>query len=148
MTFEWWHWAIAGIILVVSELVVPAFVLIWFGLGAMLVSLLIAIFPLVDFTGQLALWLLSSVVLIACWFKIFRPGQLKTRAGASDPSVIGEVGLLVRAVGSYERGEVRFQKPILGGEVWSCIADESIATGERVRVIAIEGSLLKVGRAS
>ena len=147
MNFEWWHWAIAGIILVVSELAVPAFVLIWFGLGAMMVSIAIAIFPLTDITSQLALWLLASVVLVACWFKIFKPGQLKTRAGASDPSVIGEVGLIVRPVGSFERGEVRFQKPILGGEVWSCIADETIAVGERVRVIAVEGSLLKVGKA-
>ena len=147
MSIEWWHWAVAGIGLIVSELVVPAFVLIWFGLGALLVAAVFALVPGLVPTAQLALWLLCSILLVVLWFKVFKPGQLKTRAGASDPNVVGEVGLLVRDVAAFERGEVRFQKPILGGEVWPCIADESIAAGVRVRVISVEGSLLKVAKA-
>ncbi|MDP3031641.1 MAG: hypothetical protein Q8N33_06155 [Rhodocyclaceae bacterium] len=42
---------------------------------------------------------------------------------------------------------MRFQKPILGTDVWECIADEAIKSGERVRVLDVEGSFLKVGRA-
>lgn len=144
MTAEWWHWAIAGIALILAELAIPAFVLIWFGLGGLLVAIMLALVPKLSLTSQLAIWLLCSVAFVALWFQVFKPGHLKTRVGASDPDVIGETGLLVRGVAAFERGEVRFQKPILGGEVWSCIADESIAAGERVRVIAVEGSLLKV----
>ncbi|HQR02491.1 MAG: NfeD family protein [Proteobacteria bacterium] len=147
MNFDpyWWHWAVAGIALILLELVIPAFVMIWFGLGALFVALLLAFVP-IGFTTQLGLWLTASVVLTAFWFKVFKPGQLKTRIGASDPHVIGEVGLLGRGVAPFERGEVRFQKPILGGEVWPCIADDTISAGERVRVVAIEGSLLRVAR--
>jgi signal peptidase I len=39
---EWWHWAVSGIVLILAELVVPAFVLVWFGLGALLVALVVA----------------------------------------------------------------------------------------------------------
>ncbi len=38
MQLEWWHWAVTGILLILSELAVPAFVLVWFGLGALLVE--------------------------------------------------------------------------------------------------------------
>jgi membrane-bound ClpP family serine protease len=41
---------------------------------------------------------------------------------------------------------VRFQKPLLGSEEWECVVDEAIAAGERVRVVAMEGSFLKVAR--
>lgn len=141
----WWHWAILGLALIVTELVVPAFVMVWFGLGAMIVALLLAILgDGLSWTGQLACWLVSSTALTAMWFKVFKPGQMKSRAGASNPDVIGEIGLLSRAVAPFERGEVRFQKPILGGDVWPCIADTAIASGSRVKVVAIEGSLLKV----
>jgi hypothetical protein len=42
---------------------------------------------------------------------------------------------------------VRFQKPLVGSEVWECISDETIKSGERVKVLGIEGSFLKVGKA-
>jgi membrane-bound ClpP family serine protease len=42
---------------------------------------------------------------------------------------------------------VRFQRPILGSEEWVCTADAAIAAGERVKVVAVEGSYLKVSKA-
>jgi len=100
----------------------------------------------VELTAQLAVWLVVSVALVACWFKFFKPNMHKTRIGMSDANVLGEIGLLARDVSPFEKGEVRFQKPMVGSDVWPCIADEAIAAGQRVRVLAVEGSLLKVGK--
>lgn len=143
---EWWHWAVAGIGLILAELAIPAFVLVWFGLGALVVALVAATGASTAITGQLALWLAVSLALVALWFRIFKPGMHKTRIGMSDADVVGEIGLLARGVAPFERGEVRFQKPVIGSEVWPCIADEAIAAGERVKVLAVEGSILKVGK--
>lgn len=145
MELEWWHWAVGGIVLIVAELAVPAFVLIWFGLGALVVALAVALSG-VGLTAQLALWLIVSLALVAGWFKVFKPGMHKTRIGMSDANVLGEVGVLVHDVAPFAKGQVRFQKPILGADVWECIADEAIKNGERVRVLDVEGSFLKVGR--
>lgn len=145
MELAWWHWAVGGIVLILAELAVPSFVLIWFGLGALLVALVLAIAG-IGLTVQLALWLLVSLLLVAGWFRVFKPNMHKTRIGMADANVVGEVGVLVREVAPFEKGEVRFQKPILGADVWECIADEAIRNGERVRVLAVEGSFLKVGR--
>jgi membrane protein implicated in regulation of membrane protease activity len=145
MEILWWHWAVGGIALIVAELVVPSFVLIWFGLGALVVALALAVAD-IGLTAQLTLWLAVSLALVAGWFKVFKPGMHKTRIGMADADVVGEVGLLVRDVAPFEKGEVRFQKPILGADVWECIADEAIGSGARVKVLAVEGSFLKVGR--
>ena len=145
MELAWWHWAVGGIVLIIAELAVPSFVLIWFGLGALVVALAVAV-AAIGFTAQLALWLIVSLVLVAAWFKVFKPNMHKTRVGMADANVIGEIGMLVHDVAPFAKGEVRFQKPILGADVWECIADESIKSGERVRVVAVEGSFLKVGR--
>lgn len=146
MQAEWWHWAIGGIILVMAELVIPAFVLIWFGLGGILVAGLLLIAPATGLTMQLLAWLVMSLALVIYWFRFFKPGQHKTRVGMSEASLVGELGVLTREVAPFQRGEVRFQKPMLGSELWPCIADEGIDCGERVRVLAVEGSLLKVGK--
>lgn len=144
---EWWHWAVAGLALILSELVVPAFVLVWFGLGALLVALVVAAFPGVSLTLQIACWTIASIAMVFLWFRIFKPGFHKTRIGMADANVVGEIGLLIQAVGPYAKGRVRFQKPVVGAEVWDCLADEAIKAGERVQVLKIEGSLLRVGPA-
>jgi len=147
MTFEWWMWIVGGITLIIAELAIPAFFVIWFGLGALLVGLLMLLFPELTATAQVATWTLASLALVILWFKVFKQSFQKTRIGTADGEVIGEVGLLVGAVAPFARGKVRFQRPLLGSEEWVCIADAAIAAGERVRVVAVEGSFLKVSKA-
>ena len=146
MEMTWWLWAVTGIVLVLAELAIPAFVLIWFGLGALVVALVVALLPPMSLTVQLSIWLAVSVSLVGLWFKIFKPGIHKTRVGMSAANVIGEIGLLTRDVAPFQNGEVRFQKPMVGSVVWPCMADETIPSGARVKVLAVEGSLLKVGK--
>ena len=145
MHAEWWHWIVGGIVLVLAELVIPSFFIVWFGLGALLTGLLTLAFDL-SVTAQLATWTLASLAMVGLWFRVFKQSFVKTRVGTADGEVIGEIGLLVSAVAPFERGKVRFQRPVLGSEEWVCLADAPIAAGERVKVVAVEGSFLKVSK--
>lgn len=145
MNPEWWHWIVGGIVLVLAELVIPSFFIVWFGLGALLTGLLTLAFDL-SLTAQLATWTLASLAMVGLWFRVFKQSFVKTRVGTADGEVIGEIGLLVSAVAPFERGKVRFQRPVLGSEEWVCLADAPIAAGERVKVVAVEGSFLKVSK--
>ena len=136
---------ILGLALGLSELASGTFFIVWFGLGALLVGLMLLVFPGAGFTAQILLWTLASVALTALWFKVFRRDADKTQSGQAAEA-LGEIGVLVRAVEPFQKGEVRFQKPVMGSEVWTCIADEAIAAGERVRVVTVDGQLLKVGK--
>ena len=149
MNFEWWHWIVLGLTLVVAELAVPAFFVIWFGLGALLVGLALLAVPL-GATAQIGLWVVASVAMVGLWFRVFKGGEYlhsRTRVGQSDGEPIGEIGLMTKPAEPFARGRLRFQKPVLGAEEWECVADAPIAVGERVRVVAIEGSFLKVVKA-
>ncbi|MDD4615604.1 MAG: NfeD family protein [Alphaproteobacteria bacterium] len=147
MLLEWYHWAVLGIVLVASELVVPAFVLVWFGLGGLFVAILLAALPNMSFIAQLLLWMSASIALVILWFKVFKPHVHKTASGRSSAEAIGEVGLLVNNVEPFKKAKVRFQTPLIGSDVWECISDEKIEAGTRVKVVSVEGSLLKVTRA-
>ena len=147
MTLEWWHWEIAGLALVLLELAVPAFFVIWFGFGAMLVGLVLLLAPGLTLSAQIGVWVLASVAMTVLWFRVFKRSQHKTLVGTAAGEVIGEIGLLVSAVAPFERGKVRFQRPVLGAEEWACVAESAIAAGERVRVVSVEGSYVKVAKA-
>lgn len=149
MDLAWWHWMVLGLALGLLELAVASFFIVWFGLGALLVGFALLVFPDMGFGAQMLCWTVASVLMTVVWFQVFRGDANKTRSGQAD-GALGEIGILVRAaeplgVGSG-RGEVRFQKPVMGSDVWPCIADDAIAAGERVRVLAVDGQLLKVGK--
>lgn len=146
MEILWWHWAVGGLVLILAELFIPSFVLIWFGLGALVVALALLLISDLPLTAQLALWLVVSLVLVVFWFKLFHPARHKTRIGMSDANVIGEIGLLTRDVAAFQKGEVRFQKPVLGSEAWPCLCEEAIPAGSRVRITAVEGSFVRVAK--
>ena len=146
MHLEWWAWIVGGIALIVAELAIPSFFVIWFGLGALLVGLLMLALPDLSLTAQLATWTAASLAMVVLWFRVFKPSFQKTRIGTWAGEAIGEIGLLVAAVAPFERGKVRFQRPVLGSEEWVCVADSPIAAGERVKVITVEGSFLTVGK--
>ena len=147
MTLEWWHWEIAGLALVLLELAVPAFFVIWFGFGAMLVGLVLLLAPGLALSAQIGVWVLASVAMTVLWFRVFKRSQHKTLVGTAAGEVIGEIGLLVSAVAPFERGKVRFQRPLLGADEWACVAESAIAAGERVKVVSVEGSYVKVTKA-
>lgn len=143
MDLLWWHWVVVGLALGMGELALGSFFVIWFGLGAILVGLVLALIPELPFAGQVILWTVSSVVFAVLWFRVLRQQLGGTHAGQSH-DVIGEIGVLVSAVEPFQRGEVRFQKPLMGAEAWPCISDSAIKAGQRVRVASVDGQLLKV----
>jgi hypothetical protein len=144
MTLLWHHWAILGVLLIVTELVIPTLVLVWFGLGALIVALLMAAIPSLEFVPQLLVWGFVSVAFVGLWFKVFKPYRHKTLIGRSSAAEVGEVGLLVDDVDNFKKSKVRFQKPVLGSDVWECIADKPITAGSRVKIVSVEGTFLKI----
>ena len=147
MTILWWQWIVGGIALIMLELAMPSFFVLWFGLGAIIVGLLLFVAPGFPFTGQILLWVIASVGMTILWFRVFSRIKNKTRIGTASGDVIGEVGLLVVETAPFQRGKVRFQRPILGAEEWPCTSDTEIAIGTRVKLISVEGSFLRITKA-
>lgn len=146
MTIEWWDWAAFGVGLIVTELFLPSMVLVWFGLGSLLVACTRVLFPDWGFGAQLLVWIISSIAFVLLWFQVFKSMHHGSLIGRASAQVIGEVGLLVSSVEPFHKGQVRFQKPLFGSDVWNCIADEEIEAGERVQIVSVEGSILKIAR--
>lgn len=138
-------WFILGVVLVLAEIVVPSFFIIWFGLAAMGVALLLAAVSL-HVAAQIALWLVLSFVFFGIFRYFYSPKRGVVPVGTSTGDVVGQVGVLVTDVTPLARGRVRFTKPVLGSEEWPCVAQEPIPEGTRVRVIGVEGQIVRVER--
>ena len=98
MSFQllYWHWLVLGMLLVVAEIFIPSFTIFWFGLGALVVGLIMLALKL-SFTAQILIWTVSSVLFTVLWFQYFKPRMIdKTSAGMSRDAVIGESGQVIK----------------------------------------------------
>ncbi len=146
ITLLYWHWLVAGMLLIVAEIFLASFTIFWFGLGACLVGLFLWTGLILSLNWQILLWIFSSVVFAFGWFKVIKPLSVdRTMAGLSREAVLGERGLLIKETGKPgQRGEVRFQVPLLGSDTWPCIANDPIKAGETVEIKDVMGNTLVV----
>jgi membrane protein implicated in regulation of membrane protease activity len=128
----WWYWIAFGLALIALELIVPSFTIIWFGLGACCVGLVMLPFAGLPLAGQMLLWAAASTVWTVLWFRWLKPRMAdRTKAGMSKDAIIGEIGIVV---------------PVLGDDEWPCISTEALQPGDEARVVDIDGHVLRVVR--
>jgi len=142
---EPWHWFVLGVLLMLSELMLPAFAALWFGIGAIMVGVLYWMFPMMGFTTQIITWIILSVLCTLLWFKFIKPLSIdKTKAGLSREATIGQVGMVIQTHMQHDHITVRFPMPVLGSDEWNCRTLAPVQVGDRVRVVEISGNDLVV----
>lgn len=149
MAFDliYWHWLVLGIALMVLEIFLASFVVLWFGIGALVVGMCQWLIPGLPFAAQLTIWMVASTAMAVIWFRYFKPRMVdRTGAGMAREALIGEVGQVIRAPWDDSRGVVRFSVPLLGSDEWEFICTEPVALGERVRIREFSGNTLVVAR--
>ena len=143
--FEYWHWIVFGIGLMLSEIFIGSFFIVWFGAAAIVVGLLLLPLPNMSGTAQLILWAISSASFALAWFKLIKPLNIdKTKAGLSKEALFGEVGQVLQVPSGDKRGKVRFPAPVLGSDEWLIISHEAVSIGDRVSVVDLSGNALIV----
>ena len=140
----WWHWMSFGLILVAAEIVVPSFVIIWFGVAAILIGVADWLFN-PSFTIELFWWIVLSVLFLVLWFKVFKPDNF-TKRGQADEDM-GTVGIVTETVEPFEKGRAKFEVPVLGSSEWVVTAEDRIEKGEKVIAVKALGNMLKVKKA-
>ncbi|GAB3040930.1 NfeD family protein [Acinetobacter apis] len=144
MLLEPWHWFVLGIVLILFELFLTTFAVLWFGIAAVMVSILVWIYPDMSTTLQVISWTLLSILCTFLWFKFIKPlSKDKITNHLSRESVIGQVGLVIQ-LQIDNNIQVRFPMPLLGSDEWFCRCSQNVHVGDKVKVIDISGNILVV----
>ena len=145
LALEYWQWIVFGIALMLSEIFIGSFFIVWFGAAAVVVGLLVLPLPNMSGTAQLIIWAISSASFALAWFKLIKPLNIdKTKAGLSKEALLGEIGQVLQVPSSDKRGKVRFPAPVLGSDEWLIISHETVSMGDRVSVVDLSGNALIV----
>ncbi|OAV19981.1 putative activity regulator of membrane protease YbbK [Moraxella catarrhalis] len=146
MGLQPWHWAVIGMLLMIGELFIPSFAMLWFGVAALMTALLLWAVPM-GLLSQVVIWLGLSIVVCILWFRLIQPRiKTRTKAGFGGSVIVGEIGMIVSPVLTNGLGVVRFSVPKVGAAEWACrtLDGRPIEVGTRVIVTAVMGNELIV----
>ena len=138
-----WLWIYAGAALMLLELIAPGFILCFFGLSAATVGVLRFAFgeaftPTWQLAAFSAFSILYIVLLRQYLKKVFVGGKVETKTDFDNESV-GRIGQVTTAINPPLAGRI-----LLGDAEWAAEADEPIAVGANVRVIAQQNLTMRV----
>lgn len=143
--FLYWHWIVLGVALMLCEMFLASFFILWFGAAAVIIGALVFLFPQLPAVWQVFLWTLLSSVLALAWFKYLKPLAIdKTKAGLSREALLGEIGQVLSPPNGEKRGTLRFPAPLMGADEWPCISQDALSIGDRVSVVDFSGNTLIV----
>ena len=144
----WYLWLILGVLFIVAEMFTSGFVLLWFGIGA-LVAALLAFTGIVGLPLQILIFLAVSIAFTVASRTIFErllmwgsPGrELKTGVD----TLPGRIGIVVEASkGALQEGAVR-----VFASTWRAFpveGEEPLREGEQVEIERVDGASVYVRR--
>ena len=144
MQLLYWHWLLLGLILIIAEIFIPSFTIMWFGLGAIIVGL-ISLAVDMSFNWQVLLWTVSSVTFTVLWFMVIKPKMAyRNFEGLAKESAIGESGQVIKIPTETSNGRMRFTTAVLGCDEWAFSCDMEVSLGDRLHIKEIAGDVLIV----
>ena len=135
-----WHWGVLALALVIVEMLVPGVFLLWIGIAAGVVALLLVVWPSMPFELQLVVFAAASVGSILAW-KAWR----RRHPEVSEQPLLNERGQqYVGRVFTLDTAIViGADKLRVGDTVWKATG-EDLGAGTAVRVVSVDGVVMHV----
>ncbi|MGH8038469.1 MAG: NfeD family protein [Stenotrophomonas sp.] len=143
MRWEVVGWGALALLLFAAEALAPGAFMLWIGLGAAAVFVLVAVFADIPLLWQVVAFVLLSVVSIQCYRQWGR-----TRARETDAPLLNRRAeqLVGRVVALDQPIVAGIGRAKIGDAFW-VVAGPDLPAGTPVRVVAVDGMTLKVQQA-
>ncbi|MGB0132606.1 NfeD family protein [Dokdonella sp.] len=137
-SYGWW---VLSLVLIAAELIAPGYFLLWIGIAAAVMGLIMLVLPGLGFLAQTIIFAVLSILICFVYWKYIRPATelrddqpLLNRKGAR---MIGRRVAVSEAIVNG-RGKVK-----VGDSVWLAEGDDK-AVGAIVEVVSVNGTTLTV----
>ncbi len=137
-------WFILGIIFLALELILPGFVIFFFGVGAWVTAIAVFAFSF-SLNGQLVIFLISSLVCLFSLRKYIQRTFLGEKHGVNEVDEAlasgGESAVVIEDIIPPSEGKVRYS-----GTSWRALSDETFEKDEVVTIVSQDGLIMKVAK--
>lgn len=137
---EFWHWLIAGVVMIILEMLLPAAYFLWMGMSALVVGAILFMAPTIPLMIQVLVFGICSIVSVI----LFKRYQKSNPRIKDQPNLnrrghqyVGRVFTLDEAIVNGV-GKVK-----VDDSTWK-VKGIDLPVGTNVRVISVEGTVLYI----
>ncbi|MGG4774909.1 NfeD family protein [Paenalcaligenes sp. Me52] len=136
-----WSWFIIGCLLMALEALIPGVFILWIGVAAMVVGLFVSAWP--EAPLGLQFLVLAIAIGLSVWvgLRLHRKRKLSPEQSSLNSGLHSYVGRQAVAITAFTQGQGRVR---LDDSFYTALCSATIAEGDPVRVVGIEGSMLLV----
>ena len=142
-TLLFWHWWLLGLVLVVVEMVAPGFFLLWIGLAAGVTGLILFIAPGLGWEVQFVLFGVLALASVTGARYYVRRNPI----GTDDATLNRRGSQYIGHTFNLDEAIVNGVGKVKVGDGWWRAQGPDLPAGERVKVIGVDGNMLKVEKA-
>ena len=140
MSTVFWVWMSAAVVFLIIELATPTLIFACFVTGAVSAGVYSAFAP-ESYYVQIGIFVVVSVVLLPLTRKLAEKITKPSPTISNVDRMIGQVALVTKTIDPDMGGQVRFE-----GEVWLALANQQIDVNEKVKILSVSGTKLRVER--
>lgn len=140
IVFDYWHWLVFGLALMVLEMLAPSTFFLWMGLAAMVVGGLLWLMPGMGWETQIILFGVLSIVAIGLGRRYVKKHPIETDRPTLNVRGAQNIGRVLTLESAIVNGVGRAR---LDDTLWKVIGPD-LPAGTRVEVIGVEGTALRV----
>lgn len=137
---EFWHWWVAALGFIVLEVFAPGTLFLWTGVAAGVVGLLLLVFPEISWQNQFVVFAAVSVVSVVAWRLYHRRHPTQT----DRPTLNRRAEQYVGRVLDLDQGIVNGTGKVRVDDTTWKVQGADLPAGARVKVVAVEGTILMV----
>lgn len=148
MAYAWIVWLVLAAIFVGIEAMTPGFFLLWFGIGALVASIM-AMLGIGSIGAQLIVFLIVSILLLVTSRNLierfFHKDDDENRLKTGVETMVGQLGMVVESSG----GELNQAAVKVYGSIWTAFPTEGelpLKEGEAVAIDRVDGNAIYVRR--
>ena len=141
-----WLWGAIGIILLAVEMATGTFYILWFGIAAICVAIMMALIPDLSQALQFTMFAGLSLGSLAIWRRYYKKTSTNSRVGQAQGEEIGRVGIVTQACGPNQNGQIQFTQGLMGSREWAAVSNEAIEVASHEPVTAVEGDAFRLSK--
>ncbi|HUW54681.1 MAG TPA: NfeD family protein [Rhodanobacter sp.] len=141
--YLWW---ILALLLIAGEILLPGYFMLWIGLAAAVMGVLLWLAPSLGLLAQAVLFALLAVAICMAYARLLRPKLERSEPGNERLNRRGEqmIGQRYQLIEPIVNGR---GKALVGDGQW-LVSGPDLPLGSTVEVVAVEGTTLKVRAAA
>jgi membrane protein implicated in regulation of membrane protease activity len=142
-----WHWWVLAFGFLVLEMIATAYFFLWLGAAAGVIGMVMLIMPELSWEAQWGVWALLSAVSVTVSYFL----RKKNAPPKEDEDLV-----LNQRGQQYVGRSFTLEHPVVNGQgkikvddsTWKVEADMDIGKGEKIKVTAVDGTVLIVEKAA